>query len=93
VISKKGQKNADETRLLQGVGIASNTTMNEIKNAYRRLAFQYHPDRNQSDQPLTGKWKISMKPMPRSLTRLNEENMTLRWGMGRSHQSLVQVPK
>jgi DnaJ-class molecular chaperone len=31
------------------LGIAPNASLNEIKNAYRRLAFQYHPDRNQSD--------------------------------------------
>jgi DnaJ-class molecular chaperone len=31
------------------LGIAPNATVNELKNAYRRLAFQYHPDRNQSD--------------------------------------------
>jgi DnaJ-class molecular chaperone len=31
------------------LGIALNASINEIKNAYRRLAFQYHPDRNQSD--------------------------------------------
>jgi DnaJ-class molecular chaperone len=40
------------------LGIAPNASMNEIKNAYRRLTFQYPPDRNQSDQLLTGKWKI-----------------------------------
>ena len=28
--------------------IAPNASINEIENAYRRLAFQYHPDRNQS---------------------------------------------
>ena len=31
------------------LGIAPNASVNEIKNAYRRLAFQCHPDRNQSD--------------------------------------------
>jgi DnaJ-class molecular chaperone len=37
------------------LGIAPNASMNEIKNAYRRLAFQYHPDRNQSDPTATRK--------------------------------------
>jgi hypothetical protein len=32
----------------QRLGLSTNAGINEVKKAYRRLALQYHPDRNRS---------------------------------------------
>ena len=37
------------------LGIEKNATTDEIKKAYRKLAMQYHPDRNKGGQGIRGK--------------------------------------
>ena len=39
------------------LGVAKNANENEIKRAYRRLARQYHPDKNQGNQAAEEKFK------------------------------------
>lgn len=41
----------------QVLGVAKNASKDEIKSSYRRLALQYHPDRNKNDKAAEEKFK------------------------------------
>lgn len=43
--------------LYQTLGVAKSATADEIKKAYRNLAFKYHPDRNPGDKAAEEKFK------------------------------------
>lgn len=46
-----------ETGLYDLLGVKPDATEGEIKTAYRKMAFKYHPDRNKSDPNATEKFK------------------------------------
>ena len=45
------------TDFYQVLGITRSSTADEIKKAYRKVAMQYHPDRNPGDQSAEEKFK------------------------------------
>jgi curved DNA-binding protein CbpA len=49
---------ADENRYYEALGVNQNASEEEIRKAYRRLVFLYHPDRNPGDADAIEKFRL-----------------------------------
>ena len=54
---------ADKRDYYEVLGIRKDASKDEIKKNYRKLALQYHPDRNQGDKDAEDKFKKRLKRM------------------------------
>ena len=52
------------------LGISKSANESEIKKAYRKLAMQYHPDRNQGDAEAEAKFKEASEAYALSLIHI-----------------------
>jgi DnaJ-class molecular chaperone len=59
---------ADSNNYYDILGVSKNATANEIKSAYRKLALQYHPDRNKTKEA-----EVKFKEVTRAYEVLSNE--------------------
>lgn len=67
------------------LGIAPGAKTGEIKEAYRKLAFQYHPDRNRASREATEK----MKEINRAYAILSDPKKRKEYDIPREYSSIV----
>ena len=74
----------------QVLGVGTNASLKEIKNAYRKLAKTYHPDRNQQDPASEEKFKA----ISAAYNTLSDSNKKRRYDLILHYQlSHVSVPR
>jgi preprotein translocase subunit Sec63 len=81
VVENESYRMSIENNHYQLLDISPNASMEEIKEAYHKLAFRYHPDRNQMSLTSNKIMEKITRLIPRFLTLLSEGIMTSRWGM------------
>ena len=75
---------ADKKDYYEVLGVNKNSTDEEIKKAYRKLARQYHPDLNRDD-PKTAEAK--MKEINEAYSVLSDETKTINTRLDRLNRS------
>ena len=68
--------------LYETLGVAATASGDEIKAAYRKMAMQWHPDRNQSDPAAEAKFK----EISAAYETLSDDNRRREYDFGQQHQ-------
>lgn len=71
--------NSNKRDYYEVLGVAKTSSKDEIKDAYRKLALQYHPDRNKALRQKRGSRRY-LKPTP-SYQKMKKEPNTTNLGM------------